>query len=365
MPNSDELDAAVEAGVIARADADRLAAFLTQRHPNPVVGVRHPAPASATIDDDAETVRFVRGFHDIFLSIGVVLLLLGIGYSTNILRDGLWFTTTAVAAWLLAEYFTRSKRLTLPSIVLSIAFGIAGGFAVNVLVHMIGSMASPESAGDPAYYRTGQFLWAASTLAASALFYLRFRLPFTLAQIVIVATFVIATLLLIRTPAHPNVYTSPVFLITGLLVFFVAVYLDLRDPRRKTILADNAFWLHLTAAPLIVHIGVGFVWGNSVSTLTVQDALTIMALIAFIAIIALLIDRRAMLVAGLFYFGAALFTLIRNTAIEEGSVFAITLLILGASLLLLGIGWRPTRSFILTKLMPQALAHQLPTLRQA
>ena len=361
MPNSDELNAAVEAGVIARADADRLAAFLARNR-----GASNAAAQRfAASDGDAESVRFVRGFHDVFLSIGVVLLLAGIAYSTNILVDGFWFATTAIAAWALAEYFTRMKRLTLPSIVLSVAFGIAGGFLINVLVHMIGGIVPPENASDPAFYRTEQLLGAASGLAASVLFYLRFRLPFTLAQIVVTAAFVVATLLYLDAPSRTSVYESPVFLVLGILVFLAALHFDLRDPDRKTILADNAFWLHLTAAPLIVHIGVGFVWGNSVSSLTVQDSLTIMALIAFVAFVALLIDRRAMLVAGLFYFGAALFTLIRNTAIEEGSVFAITLLILGASLLLLGVGWRPVRQFILTKLMPQTLSRHLPTLRQA
>jgi len=230
---------------------------------------------------------------------------------------------------------------------------------------MIGGITPPENASDPGYYRTEQLLGAASALAASVVFFLRFRLPFTLAQIVVTTAFVVGTLLLLNAPDQSSIYKSPIFLVMGLLVFLVAVHFDLRDPERKTILADNAFWLHLTAAPLIVHIGVGFVWGSSVSSLTVQDSLTIMVLIAIVAFIALLIDRRAMLVAGLFYFGAALFTLIRNTAIEEGSVFAITLLILGASLLLLGVGWRQTRHFILTKLMPQNLARHLPTLRQA
>jgi hypothetical protein len=361
MPNSDELNAAVKAGVIARADADRLSVFLTQYR-----GASNAAaPRFAASDSDAESVRFIRGFHDIFLSIGVILLLLGIAYSTNILQDGFWFAATAIAAWVLAEYFARIKRLTLPSIVLSIAFGIAGGFAINVLAHVIGGITPPENAGDTDFYRTEQLLGALSGLAASVLFYLRFRLPFTLAQIVVTGAFVVAALLYLDAPDQASVYESPVFLVMGVLVFLAAVHFDLRDPDRKTILADNAFWLHLTAAPLIVHIGVGFVWGSSVSSLTVQDALTIMALIAAVAFIALLIDRRAMLVAGLFYFGAALFTLIRNTAIEEGSVFAITLLILGASLLLLGVGWRPTRQFILTKLMPQNLARHLPTLRQA
>lgn len=354
MPSTDELNAAVDAGVIGRADADRLAAFLAERR----------GAGGAAVDDtagDAEAVRFVRGFHDIFLSIGVVLLLAGVAYSTNIVQDGFWFATTTIAAWALAEYFTHIKRLMLPSIVLSIAFGIAGGTLISGLIfwglHMIGGIPEPHYGS--------QLIYVLGVLAASTLFFVRFRLPFTLAQIVITGAFMLRALLGINAQESTNVYESPVFLVLGILVFLAAVHFDLRDPDRKTILADNAFWLHLAAAPLIVHIGVGFVWGNSVSNLTVQDALTIMALIAFVAFIALLIDRRAMLVAGLFYFGAALFTLIRNTAIEEGSVFAITLLILGASLLLLGVGWRPVRQFILTKLMPQTLARHLPTLRQA
>lgn len=364
MLNSDELNAAVEAGVIARADADRLAAFLVQhRGANPLADA---GQSQATLDDDAEAVRFVRGFHDIFLSIGIILLLLGIGFSTNILFDGLWFATTAIAAWLLAEYFTRFKRLTLPSIVLSVAFGVAGAFACYALIHSFGDVSSPEHANYLNSRYLERCLKVASALPASILFFLRFRLPFTLAQIVITTAFTVITLFYLNVAFKPYGYASPVLLVIGLLVFLLAVHFDLRDPTRKSILADNAFWLHLSAAPLIVHVGVKFIWEtDNVNNLTIQDALTIVVLIAFIAFIALLIDRRALLVAGLFYFGAALFALIRNTAIEEGSVFAITLLILGTSLLLLGIGWRPTRSFILTKLMPQNLSRHLPTLRQA
>jgi hypothetical protein len=360
MPSSEELNAAVDAGVIARADADRLAAFLAQHR---ATSGRQQAIAPG--DDDAEAVRFVRGFHDIFLSIGVILLLLGIGYSTNIAREGFWFFTVAIAAWCLAEYLTGKKRLTLPSIVLSVAFGISAGFAIDVLIHIIGGIKPPDAPEDQTFYRTETLIGAISALIASLGYYLRFRLPFTLAQIVVTTAFTVGAAIYLYSPGQLQIYDSPVFLLMGVAVFILAMRFDLKDPERNTILADNAFWLHLTAAPLIVHIGVGFVWGNNVANLSVGNALTILVLIAAIALIALVIDRRAMLVAGLFYFGAALFVLIRNTAIEEGTVFAITLLILGAALLLLGIGWRPARQFILTKLMPPALARHLPTLRQA
>lgn len=358
MPNTDELNAAVDAGVIGRSEADRLAEFLVQYRSG------QNAPNSAA-DDDAESVRFVRGFHDIFLSIGVVLLLLGIGYGMNILREGFWFFAVAVAAWGLAEYLTRQKRLTLPSIVLSVTFGIAAGLAVQLLIHIALGISTVDNADGPTAYWTQTLIGGISALIASLLFYLRFRLPFTLAQIVVTFAFVLGATIYLYTPEAATIYDSPLFLIMGIIVFLIAVRLDMKDPDRNTILADNAFWLHLTAAPLIVHVGVGFVWGSNISGIGVPDALTILALIGVVALIALLIDRRAILVAGLFYFGAALFILIRNTAIEEGSVFAITLVILGVSLLLLGVGWRPARSFILTKLMPSAFARHLPTLRQA
>ena len=359
MPNSDELDAAVEAGVIGRSEADRLAGFLAQRDAGQV------AQNDRAADDDAEAARFVRGFHDIFLTIGVVLLLLGVGYSSNILRDGIWFLPVAAASWALAEYLSKQKRLTLPSIALSIAFGVAGGLAIDLIIHLFGGIAPAESPSSGANFRSGALIGGISALAASLAFYLRFRLPFTLAQIVAALAFTLAAILNAFAPDLTSIYDSPVFLILGVAVFLLAVRLDIKDPERRTILADNAFWLHLAAAPLIVHIGVGFVWGPDVANLSAGDALRIMALIAAVAFVALLIDRRAMLVAGLFYFGALLFVLIRNTAIEEGSVFAITLLILGSALLLLGIGWRPARQFILTKLTPPGLARRLPTLRQA
>lgn len=360
MPNRDELNAAVDAGVIARADADRLEQFLRERRRG------SPVPASSGENfEDAETVRFVRGFHDVFLSVGVILLLLGVSYSVNILREGFWFLAAAGTSWLLAEYLARGKKLMLPSVVLSVAFGIGGAMTINLLIHLAGGITPAANPSTAENFANGALIGGGSALLASLLFYLRFRLPFTLAQIVLTGAFFIGALVNYFNPGEITIYDSPVFLVIGLAVFLLAVRLDVKDPERKTINADNAFWLHLAAAPLIVHVGVGFVWGETVSSLSVPDALTVLALIGFIGFVALLIDRRAMLVAGLFYFGAALFVLIQNTQIEEGSVFALTLVVLGGALLLLGVGWRPARAFILTKLMPQALARNLPTLRQA
>ncbi len=52
---------------------------------------------------------------------------------------------------------------------------------------------------------------------------------------------------------------SAVFLGCGLAVFAAAMAFDISDRERVTRRADCAFWLHLLAAPLIVHSLVSFV----------------------------------------------------------------------------------------------------------
>ncbi|MGF1621110.1 MAG: hypothetical protein ACFCUR_10900 [Rhodomicrobiaceae bacterium] len=352
MPSNDELNAAVGAGVIGRAEADRLAAFLASHR----VSSGHGGDM-----EDAESIRFIRGFHDVFLTIGVVLLLLGVGYTSQVIVAGSWPYPVAIAAWALAEYFTHRKRLTLPSIALSVAFGVAGGMALTALAMalILGPLGllPPGSAslGVGWYFNT---VSAFGILVGSAIFYLRFRLPFTLAQIVIAAAFVISIMIGVSVGS-----AKALFLLMGAIVFALALRFDLKDPDRSTIATDNAFWLHLSAAPLIVHSAIGFVWTDEASNLTLAAALATFAVIGTLALLALIIDRRALLVAGLFYFGAALFTLIRNTAIDEGAVFAVTILILGGALLMLGVGWRPLRRSAIEWLVPPKVARRLPTVR--
>jgi hypothetical protein len=348
MPSSDELYAAVDAGVIGRSDAEKLTAFLAQYR------------AGHTVQDhefeDAESVRFVRGLHDVFLTIGVTLLLVGIAFTAQLATLSAWPYAVGIAAWALAEYFTKAKRLMLPSIALSIAFCVAGGFAFLLFgLSNPSTLPEPEIAVASSYT---PFLMPLGMFLSSAIFYLRFRLPFTLAQLVASIAAGVTTFF-----GSSVVELKLVFLALGLLAFALAINFDLKDPERRTVAADNAFWLHLSAAPLIVHAAIGFVWADKVSNLTLPSALITMGVIFALAFVALVIDRRALLVAGLFYFGAALFVVIRNTAIQDSTVLAITLLILGGSLVLLGVGWRTLRRVVVNALIPPELARRLPTLR--
>jgi hypothetical protein len=346
MLSSDELNAAVGAGVIGRTDADKLAAFLAQ----------YRATRGVQDDgfDDAESIRFVRGLHDVFLTIGVTLLLAGIGYTAGLTLPVAAPYAVGIAAWALAEYFTRGKRLTLPSIALSVAFGMAVGFALHSMA--LAELDVAAAAPSEVIWIYSMYFMTLGVFAASLLFYFRFRLPFTLGQIV-------ATIAVGGTLGSSLPQLKLFFFALGLAAYALAMWFDLRDPARRTVAADNAFWLHLAAAPLIVHAAIGFVWTDKVANLNLSAALVTMAVIFALAFVALVIDRRALLVSGLFYFGAALFVVIRTTSVQEPAVLAITLLILGSALVLLGIGWRGLRRTVVNAIIPAELARRLPTLR--
>jgi hypothetical protein len=131
---------------------------------------------------------------------------------------------------------------------------------------------------------------------------------------------------------------------------------DMSDPMRLTRRTDIAFWLHLLAAPMIVHSLIS----NLVQARSLDIASAVVVLVIFLALglVALLVDRRAMLVSGLGYAGYAFGALIRQTGLSNETV-PLTLLVLGAFVLLLSAGWRPLRG-ALTKLLPQDLVRRLP-----
>jgi hypothetical protein len=211
----------------------------------------------------------------------------------------------------------------------------------------------------------------AAALAAT-LFYLRFQLPFAL--LVIAGCLVLFVSVLFGPLLFPNTSAySLILLVCGLGVFAVAMRYDLSDRTRTTRFADCAFWLHLLAAPLIVHslirlllpgsAGAGASEGPFGLTMTTISAVTIFVIVALLTTVAILIDRRALLVSALIYLGVAigyaLTSAIRAGTDSEVSVFFATLVILGAMVLILGAGWQPLRRIIL-RLIPPTLVNRLP-----
>jgi hypothetical protein len=210
---------------------------------------------------------------------------------------------------------------------------------------------------------------------AAAVFYLRFRLPFAL--LLIAGGIVLFVATIVGSILFPGPLThSVVLLVCGLGVFAAAMVYDLSDRMRMTRSSDCAFWLHLLAAPLIVHSlirlllptitpgpGEGGPFGL---TMTTTSAVMIFVIVACLAAIAILIDRRALLVSALTYLGIAIgYTLTSAMHADVGNpgnrpvIFFATALILGAMVLALGVGWQPLRRLFL-RLFSTALVNRLP-----
>ena len=134
----------------------------------------------------------------------------------------------------------------------------------------------------------------------------------------------------------------------------------MNDRPRQTRFADNAFWLHFTAAPLIIHgLAISLISLKSetlfnlvkIPLLDKGDAGLLMAIIFIITFVGLAINRRALIVSSLGYAALAIGFLIKDTGLGLGSIFAVTLLMLGGAIIFLGAGWHAARD-ILLKVLP-------------
>ena len=148
-------------------------------------------------------------------------------------------------------------------------------------------------------------------------------------------------------------------LVFGIGVFLFAMWWDASDPKRETRRADVAFWLHLLAAPMIVH-PVFKLFGLNEGGGSAGGAIIVIGLYLLFALTALAIDRRALLVSALLYVLWALSRLFEAAVAVELS-FALTALVIGSALLLLSAFWHDARRMVVTPL-PEGLRSKLPVL---
>jgi hypothetical protein len=347
------LVAAAERGIITADQAERLRALEVELAPV-------AAPPVLALPDDDERLRFITGFGDIFVTIGLALFLGALSYFADRQFEtvGVW-AIMAAAAWLLAEFFTRRQRMALPSIVLLIVFAVSVFF-------MCASLADPltEGAGRMALVLPmlpeirsafAVVIAGLGTFAAVALHYWRFRVPTGAAALIAVVIGLAGAV----NPDFAETIISPLLLACGLAVFALAMSFDMSDPQRLTRRTDIAFWLHLLAAPLIVHPLIqGFVWADGTPGETGTAAWPMLATFAVLGLVAVLVDRRALLVSGLAYAGIAFASLVRDSGVT-GSSTPLTILVLGAFILLLSALWHPLRRAVLA-MLPTGLARRLP-----
>ena len=343
------------------------------------------------VDDTAdEQLRLIGGGNDIFVTIGILLFMAGGAFALVPLfdeRQGLLVGVAAAVIWGLAEIVTRQKRMRLSSTVLATLFmGCAAYFVAQGLASQIDLTALSNNIF-ALFSLRGTAGWlsmagAGAFVGAAALYFWRFRVPVLAAFIALALTgyaFFQTGLFLydgvlagsVAVPAAdqlPIVLRPALFmpLICGLIVFGVAVMLDLHDRERRTVWSDCAFWLHVVSAPMLVHPLFVMATGQSLGGMQVAaggDAVIgLVVLIAVFTYVALAIDRRSLLVPTLGYFGTlGVQNLVGGTAVQAGiPPVALVLISVGALVIMFGAGWQRIRHIVVGNTLPKSILKRLP-----
>ena len=313
-------------------------------------------------DDDTEDSRaremprFVRGFHDIIITIGIIAVAMG---------AVMLFHTSALIplSLVLAEIFVRRQRLALPAFTLTATYMIGSFYLASRLLD-----------GAPPETRTPLLL--AIGFAALALFYWRYRVPVALACLIASGIGALFTLTLTAIAGDGNyMQINPrlvgvVSLGFALLSFAIAMRFDMLDLARVTRRSDVAFWLHLVTAPallfsLLLLIFINFRLWESHGT---ANAIITILIVAGMMLVGIFIDRRAFVTSGLISLGVAVYYMLMPEG-ELGERFqatalALSLVAVGLVVLSLGSCWRALRGLIIPRL-PLALQAKLPPVQKA
>ena len=361
MYSESDLEAAVAAGALTPEAARQLRDFVARQKSLPAA--------------DEEHFRLLTGFNDIFVGLATVILLVAVAWLANTIPPqidgdgpspfaGLF---VAGVAWSLAEFFTRKRRMALPSIVLLLAF--VGGVFATVFFAAAIAIGPDQFDNNPNGQSLLALLMAGSAAVAAGAAWVhwqRFRVPITVAA----GTAALAALVLfLVASAFPEVDPSEnrvvllAALVLGFGVFALAMRWDTSDPKRETRRSDVAFWLHLLAAPMIVH-PVFALLGLTEGFITPAESALVIALYVLLGIAAVAVDRRALLVSALAYVLYALNSLFQTYGAVELS-FALTALVIGSALLMLSAFWAQTRRTVIGPLPDHFKARLAPVDRQA
>ncbi|WP_199773052.1 hypothetical protein [Ensifer adhaerens] len=357
------LAGAAEKGIISAHQVRDLEVYLAERGfrfgpvaPDAAVD-RADAAVDAQATEDSEQPRFLRGFHDILITIGVVVVLVGLwGLGGPVV--------TLPVILVLAEILVRRQRLALPSVALTLA-----------LVHWV-AMTSMWFVDDHAetLRPLGFMLGYVSAFPIPlGLFYLRYRVPLALAGFVVsIALVGVVAVLLgldkglgIDLASGDRFMVLPLTLLVGALaVFAIAMRYDVSDPLRLTTRSDTAFWLHLAAAPALLYSLMGLVfltnggatwWDGQASFSQAASAIVIVALFMLVGLI---IDRRAFVTSGLLSLGGAIWTMLSQTGASLDSYVFVAFAAVGATVLVIGIFWQKLRRIVMG-LLPQTITARL------
>ena len=295
----------------------------------------------------------------------------------------------AGAAWGLAMLFTKRRHTALASLLLAFAF--VGGVATFLLL-LLGGSGGMGMGGAQLI----AFLSFAVGAGAAFLHWKVFRVPIAIA---LAACSALIALVAVTMSGMSGPETLMIILlIAGLGIFMWAMWWDSKDPLRYTEKSEVAFWLHWLAGGLIV-TALATLFGVSQSVDSIGGAIAILLIYALVVLVALAVNRKVYLIAGLQPFISAIQNLVGGSrpryptyeyggpgAVPYGSPYGptpygnpygpypprpyygsynstetqmITLLIIAVLLVLLAIYWAPVRRKVVG-MLPEGLRTRLP-----
>ena len=309
MISKSTLEKAAEKNIIESHQVDPLFAFITDQAEKKDQEIRD------------EPLKFIRSFGDIFISLGIILLLISINMTQ---LTGLYYLLPVAGFVVLAEWLVRIRRLVLPGMVILLSIL----YFVNKAVSF-----DQASAGLLEFGLLGM---------TSLVFYFRYKMPFSLFPLAASLVAMIIGQLGVDVLQHPSIFAG-----LGLLVFCVAMWFDSRDTKRLSHLSDSAFWLHLLAAPLIVHgVMVNMLLSEELVFGFINKEVIIVVFFITFFMLALLVDRRAMLVSTQLYVIYSLTNIVKSTNIDSENMLIYILIFLGMFVIFFDTYWYKARRFI-------------------
>jgi|TARA_B100000315_G_scaffold239765_1_gene258907 TPR repeat protein len=312
-----------------------------------------------SITEKDEPFEMFRGFSEIHITVGLVILFLGIiliqESKTSLIL------TTGILSWLFSIYFTLKRRMKLPSMALAVIF--AGSFMYLCIGYLFND--------DGLIAASDLLITGLCGMLGMGIYFYTFRLPFAIFILGLFGFMAImsASLMIeggkIDNPSfdvlfalHKNSIFAYSSLLFGVLAFACGIYFDIKDPYRLSRFSQTGFWMHVLAAPLIVNTLLTTAYslgGNTGYFLS-------FFVLGIIALVSLIIDRRSFLTAGLGYLTLIVWWAVGHIAPEMK--FVITMIALGAIVTALGSWWGKLRSLTMRTLPDFPFKDRLPPYNQ-
>jgi len=345
------LDEAVASGILSPAEAKELADL----------AAKNGVPARA----DQERVSLFSNFNEIFVSIGLVMLIGAVvALLSSLVEPFKWgqqpkpdfgsalvAAVAAAVAWGLTELLSY-RRMTAPAIIAVLASCYFAGVACSLALFGrldwadIGSWA----------YRPWQPLAAALLVVGLGL--VRFRLPFLVlpsAIGLVHLAIAVITPVLDRGPRGLDALTLVLYPAVGLLFLAIAMRRDRRDPDRTTRKSQYALWLYVVALPLILIFPTAIVF-NLMGASPLGLGLLVAIILAG-TVLGLLLDRRTPVIATIVVVTYVLVAHRRGIS----SMLSIPILaMIGCYVVALGVRWRVARRLLIERLPNWAFLSRLP-----